>query len=253
MIWIIGGTSEAVEIVEKLRDLKGTAFLKNIIVSSVTENFKEFLKAEIKIGAMDYEKMKEFVKENSISLIADFSHPYARVVKENAIKVSKDLNIPYIRFERDTSIIPSSAILVSSYEEAMEYLKSYEGTVLFTTGANRSKDFMSVKNEISRYIFRIIPQIDSLIKINEAKVPMGDVIAMLGPFSKEMNEVMIKDFNVDLLVTKESGSRGGFLEKVEASINSNIKILVIKRPEEDEESYKSMDNVLDIISNHIKQ
>ena len=53
---------------------------------------------------------------------------------------------------------------------------------------------------------------------------------MQGPFSKNMNIVMLQDLKIDYLITKESGETGGELQKVEACQECGVTILAIKRP-----------------------
>ena len=53
---------------------------------------------------------------------------------------------------------------------------------------------------------------------------------MQGPFSVGMNAAMIKSVNAAYVVTKESGSAGGFEEKVLAAQKAGAKLVVIGRP-----------------------
>ena len=54
---------------------------------------------------------------------------------------------------------------------------------------------------------------------------------MKGPFTQEMNESTYKQYNIDLVITKESGAAGGFLEKVNACKTLNIPVVIMKRKE----------------------
>ena len=40
---------------------------------------------------------------------------------------------------------------------------------------------------------------------------------MQGPFSKELNQAMLEQYQCKYLVTKDSGKAGGFLEKIQAA------------------------------------
>lgn len=60
------------------------------------------------------------------------------------------------------------------------------------------------------------------------------IIAMQGPFTAEMNEAMIRQYEISCLVTKESGVSGGFREKLAAAGRTGISAFVIGRPEEEE-------------------
>lgn len=57
-----------------------------------------------------------------------------------------------------------------------------------------------------------------------------NIIAIQGPFSKEFNSAIIKNYNIKYLITKESGTTGGELEKLQSAKENNITTLVLKRP-----------------------
>ena len=44
-----------------------------------------------------------------------------------------------------------------------------------------------------------------------------NLIAMQGPFSKELNAAMLRQYDCRYLVTKDSGKAGGFEEKIQAA------------------------------------
>jgi precorrin-6A/cobalt-precorrin-6A reductase len=78
---------------------------------------------------------------------------------------------------------------------------------------------------------RILPLPDHVRRCVEAGVRPGNIVAMQGPFSKEFNAALLRELKIDTLVTKDSGEIGGALEKVEAAIENNVKVIVIQRPQ----------------------
>ena len=57
---------------------------------------------------------------------------------------------------------------------------------------------------------------------------------MQGPFSEELNYVMLKHTSAKYMVTKESGKVGGFSEKILAASRASATSIVIGRPMEQE-------------------
>jgi precorrin-3B C17-methyltransferase len=53
---------------------------------------------------------------------------------------------------------------------------------------------------------------------------------MQGPFSKRANEALWADWNIDCVITKESGDAGGLPAKIEAARALNIPVMVVNRP-----------------------
>lgn len=245
MIWIVGGTSESVELINSLKVSLGDLFMrKKILVTSATESYKEFVDAKIISSRLNKEEMIDFIRKNEVNLIVDTSHPYAKDLSSNINEVSKELGVRLIAFERGLEEIPDFAKRVPSYEDAIEYLRDFKGIALFTTGTKFSKEFMANKNKEARYIFRILPDLESLRQLKELSIPMRDIIAMVGPFSKKMNEVQIIESGASLLVTKEAGKRGGFKEKIEACESTKTRVLVIERPKiYDENRFKTIEEL----------
>ena len=58
---------------------------------------------------------------------------------------------------------------------------------------------------------------------------------MQGPFSRELNVALLREFGIGVLVTKASGVAGGFWEKVEAARECGVELVVIHRPVNEEE------------------
>lgn len=245
MIWIIGGTSEARIILDRIRDLGAS---NNCIVSVATPEGRKFLDAHnITVGRMDLEEMILFIEKHNISLIADLSHPYAKVVSKNAREAAKSAGIPYHRYERDKTHKYENVIYLSDYEECYNYIQDIRGTVFFTTGSKNIADFEKVRGD-NRFIYRILPALESIRICVESGIEMKDMVAALGPFSKEFNKAMLCEYKADYCVMKDSGSPGGTPEKIEACLELSIKPVVIGRAEEG--GLGDLEEVLDMIRRH---
>ncbi|WP_313757023.1 precorrin-6A reductase [Tissierella sp.] len=239
MIWIIGGTSEAREIVDRIKDLN------NYIVTIATDGGKEFINSNrVLVGRMNYQEMVEFCKENQISLIADLTHPYAEIVSQNAKKVAKDLGIYYIRYMRDKIYLGGNAVYLNNYEEAYDYLSTISGTVFFTTGSKNIGDFEKIRGN-NRFIYRILPAIESIEECRKYNIQMKDIVAVLGPFSKEYNKAMLEEYKTEYCVMKDSGDKGGTLEKLQACSELGVVPIIIGR--EDEKGINDLDSIEKVI------
>lgn len=239
MIWIIGGTSEGRELVGRLRELD------NYIVTIATEGGKEFLESErVYVGRLNKEEMIKFAIDNKITVIIDLSHPYAKIVSLNAKEISKELGIEYLRFVRNKSYYSDNVINLSSYEECYEYLQGIKGTVFFTTGSKNIGDFEKVKGD-NRFIYRILPALDSIVECRKFEVKMKDIVALLGPFSIEFNKTMFNEYKADYVIMKDSGKKGGTLEKINACEDLGIKAIIIDR--EEEAGFYSLDSIEKIV------
>jgi precorrin-6A/cobalt-precorrin-6A reductase len=238
LIWIIGGTSETADLIAKLQGRV------EYIVSVATYSGKEVLKdVNVIVSRMNYHEMLDFITHNNIDLVVDMSHPYAIEVSENARKACGALGIKYLRYIRAVTE-DNSALYVNSIEECVKYLSSVKGCVLFTTGMKNIKDFEKIRNN-NRFIYRVLPTTFSIQECVDNNIEMRNIIAMLGPFSEELNMAVFKEYKADYVVMKDSGVEGGTPEKVSGCLKSGIIPIVIGRRRE--EGIFDMDKLVEMI------
>ncbi|EYE89231.1 precorrin-6x reductase [Fervidicella metallireducens AeB] len=226
MIWVIGGTSETGVLLEYIRGRV------NYIVTVATYSGSEVLNEKnVVVSRMTYDEMINFIKENNIDTVVDMSHPYAVEVTNNAKRACELEGVRYIRFVRKKTEI-QNAVYVNSVEECCSFLSKVKGCVFFTTGIKTIKDFQSIRGE-NRFVYRVIPSLFSIQECVSNNVKMKDIAAVLGPFSKEFNMAMFKEYGAEYVVTKDSGKEGGTAEKIDACLELGITPIIIGRAEED--------------------
>lgn len=229
MILVLGGTSDSIEICNLLNQYK------LCYVVSVTTSYGEELARKctdsVLLKKLTIEDMVDYIKEHSITKIIDATHPYAVEVSRNAIKACETLEIEYVRFERESLINKidyDNKYIVEDIEEACKIANNLGNNIFIGTGSKNLhlyKEMIKDKNLIAR----VLPTSEVLINCEEIGFNADNIIAMKGPFSEEMNEVTYRQYKIDLVITKESGRAGGFLEKVNACKKLNIPVIIIKR------------------------
>lgn len=229
MIWIVGGTNEAGTLAENFNQLN-----KPYIMTIATQDGKEFFKnCNLKIGRMSKEEMLNFCKTENITTIADLSHPYALIVSQNAKETADNLNIKYFKFSRSCINESKNILHFQNIKDVCHFLSTLNSNVVFfTTGSKNISDFEKYRNT-NRFIYRILPTIDSIEKCKENGVETKDIVAITGPISKSLNIAMFQEFNTDYVVLKNSGHSGGTKEKLDACAELNIKPLMIDRQTQD--------------------
>lgn len=135
-------------------------------------------------------------------------------------------------------------VCVGSVDEAVEYLKRTKGNILVTTGSKELRKFTKLPGWGDRVYARVL----SLPAVVSQCASMGfygrRLIAMEGPFSREMNLALLHSTGAAWMVTKESGAAGGFDEKAEAARMAGVGLVVIGRPEEKGISLRETLNIL---------
>ena len=251
MIWVIGGTKDSREFLEKI--IKTT---QNIVVTTATEyggKLLENLPVKVVCKKLTLEMMEEFIMENGVDTVIDLSHPYAAEVSTNALKASQNKEIKYYRFEREeVSFLPKKYRKFETIDELVSDLETLDGNILITLGSNNIPHFSNIKN-LGNCYFRILPKWDMVKRCEDNGILPKNIIAMQGPFTKEMNIAMIDQYDIKYLVTKQAGATGGEKEKIEAAEEKNVEVIYLTRPQIIYPNhYSDIDELVNVISKEIK-
>lgn len=215
-------------------------------VCVATEYGEEVLSASpymtIHQGRMGVSEMEKLMQTGSFAAVVDATHPYAVEVTANIREASQEAKLPYLRLKRclDTET-EGSVFYFHSNEECAEALEKTEGNILLTTGSKELETYCSRPLVKDRLYVRILPGMESISICTELGIKGKQMIAMQGPFSTEMNEAILHQFEIACMVTKKSGRQGGYPEKLEAAERAGIPVYVIE-PADTERGY-SMEEV----------
>ena len=111
-------------------------------------------------------------------------------------------------------------------------------------GAKEAQSLTGVDNFQERVYLRMLPSPEGMRSCLDLGYPMKNLCGMQGPFSKEFNIAQFKETGADILVTKESGNAGGFLEKTDAARECGMKIVVLARVKEEGLSIEEAQDIL---------
>ncbi len=229
MILVLGGTSDSIKICVELQREK-----IDFILSVTTEYGKEIAKdyaQNLVVGKMDIKDMISLIKEKNIHVVVDATHPYAQEVSKNAMKACEKLNTNYLRYERPSSVILEGEhiLKVDTLEEACD-LANKIGKKIFLATGSKNLDYFVEHLKDKELIARVLPTSSVIQSCEGLNLNPENIIGMKGPFTYDMNKALYDFYQVDLVITKESGKEGGFLEKINAAKDLNIKTIVISRP-----------------------
>ena len=236
MIFTAAGTQDGREIVRRL-----CAVGYDVTASVVSSYGQQLLAEQLEKGSgrliindtpLDEEGLCTFFKEHGICVFVDATHPYAVNVSRNAMAACAAAGIPYIRFERDlTDISYANVHLVHSYEEASEMAARLGKTVFLTTGSRNLERFVHAPALAdSTLIARVLPTAEVIALCEGLGLIPAQIIAMQGPFSRELNRSMYEKYAADVIVTKNSGTIGGTDAKFQAAEDLGLPVVVIDRP-----------------------
>ena len=171
--------------------------------------------------------MAELLK--SFDRCVDATHPYAVEASRNIRTACQAAEVPLRRLLRAESS-HETGHWVESPEEAARWLRERSGNVLLAIGAKGIGAFQDLDRE--RLYPRVLPVVESILACQQAGIPTRNIIALHGPFSRDLNRAMLEQYHIRYLVTKDGGRAGGFEEKAAAAREAGAELVVIGRPTE---------------------
>lgn len=231
-IVIFSGTTEGRELSRRLAG-DGHHVLVSVASGYGSEEQGRIPGVDVTVGKKDTAGIRELIR--GADLVVDATHPYAVLVTSSVREAAEAEQIPRLRLLRAAGEVPEESgqeiIHADSAEDAAEKLQNVPGRILLTTGAKELSIFAE-RLDPERLIPRVLPTASSIEACEEAGIPHRNIIAVQGPFSEDLNRVLIRDYDIACLVTKDGGAVGGFEPKIAACRAENIPAVVIRRPGE---------------------
>ena len=235
-IFLLGGTKDSTNIIEHLK----RNYDAHILTTTTTEYGARLAR---EAGSDDTiarpllkDEIVEILKGDSYDILIDATHPFAEHITQTSATIANELKIPYIRFERPSinleNIDTSHIHYANSFDEAGKLIAHDfpKGNILHFAGANTMADIVKYV-PVERFYPRILKVESSIEKCNALEIDPNHIIPMTGAATKEENITLIEKYDASVMITKESGEIGGVIEKIEAANETDIAVIMIKRPE----------------------
>lgn len=230
-VLIFAGTTEGRQLAELLADAG-----IGCSVCVATEYAQELMNTDgltVHCGRLTEEEMRTLIRTEQPRVVVDATHPYAAIVSENIKKAAREAQTVLIRLRRNTDSGEQGIRTFPTHESCSRWLEQQEGNILLTTGSKDLGTYAGKELLRSRLYVRVLPSEESIRLCREQGLTGRQIIAMQGPFSRQMNERMLEEYAIDWMVTKQSGRAGGFEEKIEAAKHCQVGICVILPPSEE--------------------
>ena len=178
-------------------------------------------------GGMELPEMEAFGQEHEVRLLVDAAHPFAEALHRNVVELASRIQVPVIRYDRIYPPHDENLVWCKDYRHAVDQLKTLGvERLLALTGVNtitRLRDYW----QSHECWFRILNRDASQDRALKDGFPADHLVY----YEKADTASLIERLQPQAIITKESGTSGGFVEKVEAARQAGIKVLVVERPE----------------------
>ncbi len=234
MILVMGGTSEA-------RDLVENFDISKIVYATTTRNpahlarFRSLPQVHL-IGPMNRAQIVRVVENYNIRKLLDATHPFAENASTNAIAACAECEIDYFRLERPRVEVPASELIriVSSFDRAAELIREMEDKkrLLLSIGVKHLGYFRELFEDSEYEVYCQVLDIPKSLEMAErCGIPLDRVLTSDGVPTMENVHRILMDFQLDLMVFKESGYRGGTDAKIEAGMITKTPMVLVDRPQ----------------------
>ena len=229
-IVLFAGTTEGRRIAEGIRGMP-----VNLHVSVATEYGETLIEPSpnisVETGRKNASEIAELLRHTGAGLVIDATHPYAREITETLQSICQMQGIEYLRILRDSSLPePEICAFVENTNAAVDFLNEVRGNILLTVGSKELAAYTRVTDYKKRVFARILPLPETTQTAFSLGFTGSRLICMQGPFSEDLNTAMLWSLNIRYLVTKDTGTEGGFPEKIRAAKTCGVTPVVIKRP-----------------------
>jgi precorrin-6A/cobalt-precorrin-6A reductase len=166
-----------------------------------------------------------FLLDRPIDLLIDATHPFAAKISANAAVAAAECNVPYLMLVRPAweRVEGDRWIEVASHSEAAIALLGKSQRVFLTIGRQELAAFAGL--DAIWFLMRAIdpPALNT-------PVPKGKLLLARGPFSLEDERQLLLEYQIDTIVSKNSGG-GATYAKIAAARELGIPVVMVQRPQ----------------------
>jgi precorrin-3B C17-methyltransferase len=228
-IWVFSGTSDGNQLANAL-----TQAGYRVVVSVASDYGRETAAgavsgAVLRAGPLGPEARRRELVESGTAAVVDATHPFAVRISRQLIALCEQTGIPYLRYERPPAPRQETVHYCQSMDEAARVAARLGQRIFLGIGVKELATFVQGRGDRDWFV-RVAPDAASIDRALSLGVPRVRICAMQGPFSRAFNEALWSDWQINCVVTKDSGEAGGFNAKVEAAAALKIPLVVVERP-----------------------
>ena len=228
-VLLFSGTEEGRSLAQWLTDNKVDVLVKVATEYGASVNQSD---VNVSVGSCGgVEGISKLIQKDGFDIVIDATHPYASNITQHASEACRNTGAEYIRVLRNESSY-SGVTIVDSVKSAVDYLSDKDGKIFVTTGSKEAAEYTRIPDFKERVTIRILSVKQSIDQCIALGYEGKNLICAQGPFSKEINLAMFRQSGAKYMVTKDSGSMGGFDEKYEAAKELGMEVVLISRPKD---------------------
>jgi precorrin-6x reductase len=189
--------------------------------------------ARHRYGALNVLDLIALIKKNKVTKIIDAAHPFAENLHQTIAEVADTMQIPVICLTREKLELPKNKLIhyVENYNQVNELLQNrFSNKILWALTGVQSIEKLKDWWKDHLTWFRILPREESIQMAASFNFPK-DQLVLEFPTDNEVYEIsLVKDKNIGVILTKETGTSGFLMTKIKTAIVCNVPIIIIQKP-----------------------
>ena len=246
-VFIFSGTTEGRTLARWLAS-KGVMVHVRVATDYGAEVMESDDNIDVQVGSCGgAEGIARVISENMYEIVVDATHPYATTVSKHIREGCQQAGAEYIRLRREDSNVSadSDIVTVDSVADAVEFLKDREGVILAATGSKELDRYTAIPDYRDRVVARVLSTMDSVKRAADLGFEGRNLICAQGPFSEDVNYATLRQIGARYLVTKDSGTVGGYEEKVRAARRAGVTVVLVRKPDDSGYPYGEVVSMLE--------
>lgn len=162
------------------------------------------------------------LRENSVDVLVDATHPYAARMSRHAAAAAEATRIPLLTLHRPAWLSREGDRwrAVGSVAEAVEVLGRRPRRVFVALGRQEVEPFMAAPQH--HYVIRSVDPVGLAL-------PRADYILERGPFTEDAERALLERYRIEIIVAKNSGGAATY-GKIAAARGLGLEVIMLDRP-----------------------
>ncbi len=219
---ILGGTGDAVELARQATTIPGLDVISSL--AGRTSTPKKLVGA-VRVGGFGGEAgLVEYLQAAQVDLLIDATHPFAANISWNVAGAARKVGIPWLMLIRPGWVKSGldNWIEVENIAAAVAAIPARTERIFLSIGRQQLAPFASLGDKWC--LMRSIDPPDSDILL-----PPGELLFDRGPFSLDRELTLLQDYQIQAIVSKNSGGDATYA-KIIAARELGIPVIMVQRP-----------------------
>jgi precorrin-6A/cobalt-precorrin-6A reductase len=216
-VLLLGGTAEA-------RALAAELHPEVTVTSSLAGRVPDptLPVGEVRVGGFGgVDGLRRWLRDERVDAVVDATHPFAARITANAARACREEGLPHVVLVRPAWPAGDAIVVSSDVEAANVVARNHYARVFLTTGRSGSAAFADVD---AWFLIRAVTSPDDV-----ELPPRHHLLLSRGPYRYAEERKLLQEFQIDALVTKNSGG-DMTRDKVTAADDLGIPVIMVERP-----------------------